>query len=78
MRPEGREAARLAEVRDRPERFGPWLADAEAAARELESVLRARKDKGVVNVAAAEKAFRITGQSCTHCHARYRDVPRTP
>jgi hypothetical protein len=73
-----REAARLPEVKKRPEDFIHRLAEAEAGAKELERILRKGKDKGGVNAAMADEAYRRAGAACVSCHARYRDVPKGP
>jgi protein tyrosine phosphatase (PTP) superfamily phosphohydrolase (DUF442 family) len=73
-----REAARLPQVRRRPEDFRRRLADAEAAAGDLEAALRRGKEKGSVDAPAAEQAFRRLNTACADCHARYRDVPQQP
>src|SRR5207253_7196341 len=60
-----REARRLAEVKDtHPEEFRRWLADAEKDAAELEAVLRRGKEKGPVDQAAAEAAFKKSAENC--------------
>jgi protein tyrosine phosphatase (PTP) superfamily phosphohydrolase (DUF442 family) len=71
-----REAARLAEVKGRPEEFRRWLADAEAAAQELEQALRGGKEQQPVAAAAAERPFQELKAACTRCHANYRDGPQ--
>ena len=70
-----REALRLPQVQDRPDEFRRWLTEAREKAEGLETTLRpsGRRD---VDRAAAEAAFQAAGAVCTHCHARYRDVPR--
>jgi hypothetical protein len=73
-----REAARLPQVKERPDDFRRWLADAEGAAEELEGVLRRGKERTTVDAMAAERAFRMVEAACTRCHARYRDVPQSP
>jgi hypothetical protein len=70
-----REAVRLAEVKQRSAELHQWFTDAEAAAGELEGVLRAAKEKGTLDTTAAENAYRRAAASCAHCHAKYRDVP---
>jgi protein tyrosine phosphatase (PTP) superfamily phosphohydrolase (DUF442 family) len=69
-----REAARLPSVRRRPEEFRRWLADAEAAARNLERALRGDNDRGPVDAPAAAEAFRRLDGACVRCHGKYRDV----
>lgn len=71
-----REAGRLEQVQKRPEEFRHWLAKATAKVNQFEEVLRLDKDKGSVDPAAVEQAFQKTGAACTHCHAKYRDVPQ--
>src|SRR5262249_37624673 len=66
LREHYREAARLASVRSRPEEFRTLLADAEAAAGDLEAALRGAREK-------AEAAYRRSAEACTRCHGRYRD-----
>lgn len=68
-----REAGRLPEVKQRAEEFRSWLRDGEAAARELEAALRIETERS-----AAETAFRHSGEFCSRCHARYRDVQQRP
>ena len=73
-----RASGRSSEVQQRPDEFRRWLAESEAAATELEEVLRAGKRQGAMDGPAAEKAFRRSSAACTRCHAKYRDVPQTP
>jgi hypothetical protein len=73
-----REAARLAEVKERSEDFRRRLADAEAAAVEIEQVLHRGREQSMVDGAAAEEAFRKGGAACAACHTQYRDVPQQP
>src|SRR5262249_46874657 len=70
-----REATRLRGVAERPEEFRTWLGEAEAAAKELEQILRRGKEQGKVDAVAAEQAFARSAAACTRCHAKYRDVP---
>jgi protein tyrosine phosphatase (PTP) superfamily phosphohydrolase (DUF442 family) len=70
-----REIRRLPQANARPPEFRRWLADAEDAAKDLETALRERV-KHPADTAAAEKAFRRAERDCTRCHARYRDVPQ--
>jgi protein tyrosine phosphatase (PTP) superfamily phosphohydrolase (DUF442 family) len=65
-----REAARLPDAPKRPESFRKTLADAERAASELESALRAS------DVAAAGKAFERSAALCSSCHREHRDRKR--
>jgi hypothetical protein len=69
-----REAARLPEVRGRPEEFRRWLGEAETAAQQLEQALRGGKGPESVDAAAAERAFLGVQAACTRCHGQYRDV----
>jgi hypothetical protein len=62
-----REAARLPEVRTRPEAFRSSLADAERAARELERAIRS--GDGSAGVAVTDRCAR----QCAACHRDYRD-----
>jgi protein tyrosine phosphatase (PTP) superfamily phosphohydrolase (DUF442 family) len=71
-----REAARLPATAKRPDEFRRWLAEAEAAARELEDVLRAGKAQGAVDGPAADRALKRAGDACVRCHTAYRDRPR--
>jgi protein tyrosine phosphatase (PTP) superfamily phosphohydrolase (DUF442 family) len=70
-----REAGRLPDVKRRPGEFSRWLGEAEAAAGELEAVLRRGKAQGTVDAAAAAAAFRRAGSACARCHGKYRDAP---
>jgi cytochrome c556 len=77
LREHYREAARLPEVRDQPEEFRRWLAEAEAAAAELERALQDDRPRdGRTDV--VEQAFPKSEAACLRCHAQYRDVPRQP
>jgi protein tyrosine phosphatase (PTP) superfamily phosphohydrolase (DUF442 family) len=69
-----REAARLPQVKERSEEFRRWLAEAEAAAHELEQALRSSKGHELTD-APADRAFAGVQAACTRCHAQYRDVP---
>jgi hypothetical protein len=71
-----REAARLPQIKKRPEDFRRWLADAEGAAEELEGALRCGMATGTVDATDAEMAFRKVEAACARCHASYRDVTR--
>jgi protein tyrosine phosphatase (PTP) superfamily phosphohydrolase (DUF442 family) len=68
-----RELARLPDVPSRPDDFRRLLGEAEGAAGELEAALRVGSGG-----AAAEPAYQRSAALCTRCHARFRDVPRTP
>lgn len=70
-----REMARLPIGQKRTAEFKALLADAEKAARELESVLRTLKKAQQANNEAAEKAFQRSRTLCSQCHAKYRDNP---
>jgi len=69
-----REAARLREVRERPQDFRHRLAAAERAAAELEAALRPGKERRQVDRPAAAKAFHKMNARCVQCHGRYRDT----
>jgi protein tyrosine phosphatase (PTP) superfamily phosphohydrolase (DUF442 family) len=74
LREHYREAARLTDLGKKyPDELRRWLADAEAAAMELEQVLRLGKKGGVAS-AAADKHFQRLSASCAACHAKYRDT----
>jgi protein tyrosine phosphatase (PTP) superfamily phosphohydrolase (DUF442 family) len=66
-----REAARLGEATSRGPEFVRHLAGTEAAMTDLERVLRASP----VDTARANAAFGRTANTCTDCHARFRDRP---
>jgi protein tyrosine phosphatase (PTP) superfamily phosphohydrolase (DUF442 family) len=72
------EAARMLEVRDRPEEFRIWLTEARDRANNLEKSLGVSRDGGEINVKAAEEAFRAVNDTCVRCHSKYRDTPRKP
>ncbi len=63
-----REVARMPDVAQRPEDFRQYLQKAESAADALEKALRETSDE-----TAKAKAFRVAGESCSQCHAKYRD-----
>jgi protein tyrosine phosphatase (PTP) superfamily phosphohydrolase (DUF442 family) len=65
-----RESARLPETERRGARFKSVLADAAAAARDLEGALRTGND------AARKAAFDRSAGLCTSCHREFRDRPR--
>jgi hypothetical protein len=67
-----REAARLPDVKTRPEELRRWLAEVEANAQDLEKALRQVPPAAD----AAEASFKKVSAACTRCHASYRDVPR--
>jgi protein tyrosine phosphatase (PTP) superfamily phosphohydrolase (DUF442 family) len=73
-----REAARLPEVKQRPQDFQKWLAEAARRAEELENVLRSGQEKRPLYQKAAEQAFQNVNRSCVACHVKYRDVPQKP
>ncbi len=70
-----REAARCDDAAGRPEELRRGLEDAEQTARSLEEALRPVPGRPV-DAAAAQRAFQAAADACSHCHARYRDVPR--
>jgi protein tyrosine phosphatase (PTP) superfamily phosphohydrolase (DUF442 family) len=78
LREQFREAARLPQVKERPEEFRHRLADAETMAEQLEQALRVGKGQATADAAAAEKAFQAIGAACKNCHARYRDERPAP
>jgi hypothetical protein len=59
-------------VKKRPADFRGWLAQAEAAAAELQDALRRPK----ADDAKADKAWHRSRLLCSQCHAKYRDVPQ--
>jgi hypothetical protein len=67
-----REAARLTDTPNRGTDFVKLLAEAEAAAAELEQALKAKP----VDASRAEQAFTRSSASCTACHSKYRDPPK--
>jgi hypothetical protein len=67
------EALRLTGMHNRPAEVAHWLGDAGEKASALEKDLRARAENSTV-----EHALRDMSASCTHCHAKYRDVPQSP
>lgn len=73
-----RESARLDSLKERPREFAAWLKDAERKAELLEALLRHGKERQSVDRSAADQAFQEVGMRCTRCHAKYRDVPRSP
>jgi hypothetical protein len=73
-----RETGRLPAVQQRPEEFRRWLMDAEQSAIDLEKLLRRLPGKAAAEAAAAEQMFGRVGESCSRCHAKYRDVPQPP
>ena len=70
------ELARTHEIQSRPEDFRRLLADGEAAALKLESLLRdsslPRQQKRLHEI---NQVFTAVSHSCTVCHQKYRDVP---
>ena len=64
------ELRRLPALKERPADFQAWLRDGEAAAGELEQVLRQGKK---LDERAAERVFLRASAVCTACHAKYRD-----
>jgi cytochrome c556 len=72
LREQYREALRSADVQRRPAELRQWLTDAEAAAGDLETALRAK------DTAAADKHFGRVQKACQQCHDRYRDRKESP
>jgi protein tyrosine phosphatase (PTP) superfamily phosphohydrolase (DUF442 family) len=73
-----REAARLPEVKTRPDEFRKWLGMAEDSAAALEAAFLATKQTGLLNPSRAETAFEGVKNDCNRCHAKYRDVREKP
>lgn len=71
-----REMARTPETKARPADFRSMLAEAEEAARDLESILRKAKKAPPADRDSAEKAYQQSRVTCTRCHAKYRDIPQ--
>lgn len=69
------EMARLPELASRPEEFRRGLSAAAAEAGRLEDALRAAPGRDSVD-ADRSALLKRCGQSCTQCHAKYRDLPR--
>jgi protein tyrosine phosphatase (PTP) superfamily phosphohydrolase (DUF442 family) len=69
------ELRRLPELKNRPEEFRNWVADAHESAKELEQLLRMGTARKAAGGDAAERVYRRVGALCTQCHARYRDAP---
>src|SRR5262249_32821034 len=65
------EAARLPEVKNRPEEFRELLKDARVAAAKLELGLLTT----TASPAVAETTFKSSAAACTRCHSKYRNVP---
>lgn len=68
------ELQRLPQVAKRPDDFRQWLQDAHTSAADLEKLLRMGKGKSI-DRAAADKIYSKAAATCTHCHAKYRDLP---
>jgi protein tyrosine phosphatase (PTP) superfamily phosphohydrolase (DUF442 family) len=68
-----REASRLDQVQKRSTELHRLLTEAETKALKLEAMLRQSEATKM-----AEQAFRDAEASCTHCHARHRDLPQRP
>jgi protein tyrosine phosphatase (PTP) superfamily phosphohydrolase (DUF442 family) len=66
------ELKRQPDTAKRPDDFRQWLDEAEAAAKDMEQLLRAGKT-GNLDKDAVEKTFRRVSANCAHCHAKYRD-----
>lgn len=62
-----REIARLDDAKSRGAEFMKFVSETEAGAKTLEDALRANDGK------ASDAAFATVKQSCTACHAKYRD-----
>jgi protein tyrosine phosphatase (PTP) superfamily phosphohydrolase (DUF442 family) len=71
-----REVARLPIVEKRREQFRRLLTDAEQAAQELETALRAGAKEQQPDTNVAKKAFQHSQTLCSQCHAKFRDVPQ--
>jgi hypothetical protein len=71
LRESFQEALRLTQGHNRPAEVSQWLTAAAIKASSLEKDLRTGSEPSV-----AEKAFQQISTSCTHCHAKYRDVPQ--
>ena len=69
-----REAARLPEMKAKPQEFRTWLSETEDASAKLESALASEGGMSQIDAVAAEQAFKAVGASCARCHAKYRDV----
>ncbi len=70
------ELARLREARERGDELERWLGDAADNARALENALAAGKARGTLDNNAVEAAFTASGEACTRCHRKYRDMPQ--
>lgn len=64
------ELARTDDLQNRTAAFRQLLAEGEAAALQLETLLRDEQPP-----AAIDKGFAAVSHSCTQCHQTYRDVP---
>jgi protein tyrosine phosphatase (PTP) superfamily phosphohydrolase (DUF442 family) len=71
LRESFQEALRLTKGHNQPAEVGQWLTAAAEKASSLERDLRTGAEHSV-----REKAFQQISTSCTHCHAKYRDVPQ--
>jgi protein tyrosine phosphatase (PTP) superfamily phosphohydrolase (DUF442 family) len=67
-----REAGRMESIRGRGDAFRMILKNAEEAAVQLESALRAKP----VDAKSASSAFTRSAAACTACHEQFRDRPR--
>jgi len=74
LREQYTELLRTEEVRKRPDEFQRILRDGEAAALELESLLRNESPDDMTAKRAAT-VFLILTQGCSTCHKTFRDVP---
>ncbi len=70
------ELGRQESVQKRPIDFRYWLKTGEDSAKSLEDLLRKSKTESRVDFVKIEKSFQAAKQSCTQCHAKYRDVPQ--
>lgn len=68
------ELGRSEEAKKRPQAMLDMLKQAEQEARQLESALR--MEAGPNRTTSAEKFYKASQESCTRCHAQFRDVPR--
>jgi cytochrome c556 len=71
------ELLRTDEVQTQPEGFRTLLAESEATAQQLETLLSEWAKAGASDPppAAIGPAFAAATQSCAACHKTYRDVP---
>lgn len=69
------ELLRTPEARQRPQAFVASLKESEAAATELEAVLRDMQLTDDARGAAADKALARISNNCSSCHKQFRDIP---